>query len=66
VLISETPIAEGTDAELDTVLPASAPHLAAAERDELHAHYLGNITWEQACLATGLDPRSLPDSTDAL
>jgi hypothetical protein len=66
LLISETPVAEGTDEELDTVLPASAPRLAAAERDELHAHYLGNITWEQAWLATGLDPRSLPDSTDAL
>jgi hypothetical protein len=66
VLISETLEHDGTDSALQAVLPASAPHLAASERQELHAHYLGNITWRQACDATGLDIASLPNSTDEL
>jgi hypothetical protein len=66
LLISETLTPEGTDAALDRVLSSGAPHLAAAQRDELHAHYLGNITWPRACDATGLDPAVLPESTDDL
>jgi hypothetical protein len=66
LLMSETTVPDGSDAYLAAVLSASAPHLTSAERRELQAHYLGNVTWEQACHATGLDPASLPDSTDAL
>ena len=29
----------------------------------MSAHYLGNIMWQQAGQATGLDPTDLPDST---
>jgi hypothetical protein len=63
LLLSETPVAGSSDAELEAILPASAPHLDASERDELHRAYLGNMTWEQACLATGFDYRSLPKTT---
>jgi hypothetical protein len=66
LLISEELVAEGTDAALDAALPAAAPHLTVAERDELHARYLGNFTWEDACEATGLDYAALPHSTDEL
>ena len=63
LLISETPILEGTDAHMDADLPESAPHLDAAARAQLHAAYLGNLTWQLACDATGLDFSSLPTST---
>ena len=67
ILISETPLPAGSDAGLDAVLLDSAPHLDAARRAELHRAYLGNVTWTQACQATGLDfNASLPDSTDEL
>jgi hypothetical protein len=66
VLISETEIPEGTNAALHTSLPSAAPHLSDAERRELHAHYLGNITWRSACDATGLEFSLLPESTDNL
>ena len=66
MLISETPVPEGSDKALDALMPAGAPHLSRADRDELQAHYLGNITWREACDATGLDPAVLPESTDEL
>ncbi|MCW2984209.1 MAG: hypothetical protein JWR63_1779 [Conexibacter sp.] len=66
VLISETSDAGGTDAARDTCLTASAPHLDASEREELLAHYLGNITWQQACTATGIPFASLPETTAAI
>lgn len=66
LLLSETPVPEGTDEELEVMLGPGAPHLEAAARAELHAHYLGNLTWQQACTATGLDPSSLPETTDEL
>src|SRR4051812_14025626 len=47
--LSEQPVPEGTDAALESALPESAPHLAGNERDELRAHYLGNLTWRDAC-----------------
>ena len=63
LLMSETALEEGTDAGLDAVLADSTPHLDAAERNELHAAYLGNLTWERACDAVGIPPGSLPDTT---
>jgi hypothetical protein len=66
MLVSEKPVAEGTDAALESVLPAGAPHLVPEERHELHAHYLGNLTWREACQATGVDPDLLPKSTAEL
>jgi hypothetical protein len=46
------------------MIAASAPHLSAAERDELRAAYLGNLTWETACAAVDLPFASLPDATE--
>jgi hypothetical protein len=66
MLVSEEPVAEGTDAALQSVLPAGAPHLGPEEHDELHAHYLGNLTWREACQATGVDPGIFPKSTAEL
>ena len=63
LLVSEIPVPEGSDAGLDALLPASAPHLDPASRRDLHAHYLGNITWQQACEATGIVFESLPKTT---
>jgi hypothetical protein len=38
VLISESPVSEGTDAALDSALRQGAPHLDTDARNELHAH----------------------------
>jgi hypothetical protein len=66
LVISETLLPEATGEAVEAVLPESAPQLSAAERDELLAHYLGNITWADGCEATGVDPASLPDTTGDL
>jgi hypothetical protein len=67
VLISETPVVpEGTSEHLERILPDSAPHLNPSEREELHAAYLGNLTWAAACDAVGLPFESLPDTTAGL
>jgi hypothetical protein len=34
---------------------SSLPHFSAAEREELMNHYLGCVTWQAICEATGLD-----------
>lgn len=66
LLISEQPVEQGADAGLDVVLADSAPHLDGDGHRELAAAYLGNLTWAQACAATGLDPGSLPATTAEL
>ncbi|HWE33427.1 MAG TPA: hypothetical protein VG410_08085 [Solirubrobacteraceae bacterium] len=43
------------DDALDDRLETGAPHLSAAERDELRASYLGSLTFEQAAAVTHLD-----------
>ena len=48
VLISERPLAEGTDARLEQTLAEAAPHLTPEERAELASAYLGNLTWAAA------------------
>ena len=60
LLMSETPIAAGSDAGLDAVMDDSAPHLTPDERRELYAHYLGNVTWQRARDAVGIDLAALP------
>jgi hypothetical protein len=52
LLISEESLPEGSDEQLGRTLPEAAPHLTAAERDELRAAYLGNLTWAAARAAT--------------
>lgn len=64
LLISETHVIEATDSHLDATLPQGAPHLDVADRAQLHAAYLGNITWQLACDATGLEFGSLPRTTN--
>jgi hypothetical protein len=63
MILSEDPLPEGTDSGLSTLLPTSAPHLDNAGREQLRRHYLGNLTWQQACDATGLPFDSLPRTT---
>lgn len=62
LLLSEHPVAEGSDEHLAQALAKAAPHLSAAERDALHESFLGNITWEAACQAVGLPPNMLPET----
>lgn len=61
--LSERPLDDGTHEHLARVLPAGAPHLDPTGRQELHAAYLGNVTWSVACEATGLQFDSLPNTT---
>lgn len=54
ILISPRPLPEGSDEHLERGLADAAPHLDAQGRAELHAAYLGNLTWEAAEAAVGL------------
>jgi hypothetical protein len=57
-------ISEQTIATIsDTVIRESLPHLDPADRSARLQNYLGNITWREACRATGLDFSSLPETT---
>ena len=42
----------------------SLPHFSQDERKELSDHYLGNITWQQVCMATGISYSGLPDTVN--
>lgn len=53
ILISPRPLPEGSAEHLQRTLADAAPHLDAAERAELQAGYLGNLTWEAAEAAVG-------------
>lgn len=64
LLLSEQPLAEGSDEHLEETLTVSAPHLKPIECNELHAAYLGNLTWEAACRAIELPFASLPDTRE--
>lgn len=59
LLISDLPLAEGTDEAVARSLPEGAPHLDDEQRGELHQAYLGNLTWECACEAVGLATATL-------
>jgi hypothetical protein len=48
LLLSEEPLADGTPEHLERVLVTSTPHLDDAQRGELRAAYLGNLTWRAA------------------
>jgi hypothetical protein len=45
-----------------TKIESSLPHLSDFQRQELMGHFLGAITWRQACEATGVDHSSLPST----
>jgi hypothetical protein len=57
ILMSESPITVTPDR-----IAAGLPHLTLLERDELLKHYLGNITWKEACDVTGVCFEDLPDT----
>jgi hypothetical protein len=53
LVISEEPLAEASYQAVVEALPAGAPHLSPAQRDELVGGYLGNLTWAAARAAVG-------------
>lgn len=44
------------------VVERSLPHFTPEERADLMQHYLGCITWRDACQVTGISYESLPDT----
>lgn len=65
LLLSEHPIPQGTPEALGGSLATAAPHLSDLERNDLAAHYLGQLTWRQACDAIGVDFALLPETIAA-
>jgi len=39
------------------------PHMTVEERIDLITHYLGSVTWQKVCEATGINYNELPDRT---
>jgi hypothetical protein len=62
LVLSQRPLPEATDEELERMLPEAAPHLDQLERRELHDAYLGNVTWDDACDVVDVPRDSLPDA----
>jgi hypothetical protein len=48
-----------------SVLQDSLPHLKEQERGQLFRHFLGIITWREACEATGVNYGDLPATVSA-
>jgi hypothetical protein len=44
----------------DEVITQGFPHLQPVEREQLRNHWLGCLTWEEACQTTGIDFQTLP------
>lgn len=57
LLIVENPAPELTQEQIERGLP----HLSPADREALVQHFLGTVTWREACEATGVAYASLPD-----
>jgi hypothetical protein len=66
LLLSESEPADGTEERLERALPAGAPHLNPPDREDVRAAYLGSLTWETACEATGVPFESLSRPADPL
>ena len=63
LLISEDPVPESSPEEVALAIPASSPHLATVvAHARLDDHYLGAISWREACRATQVAFESLPAS----
>ncbi|MBV9819540.1 MAG: hypothetical protein JOZ07_14500 [Solirubrobacterales bacterium] len=56
LVLSRTPLPGADAATLARELPAGAPHLDELERRELADAYLGNLTWQAAAAAVGVEP----------
>jgi hypothetical protein len=59
LVLSARPLPDATDEHLAHALPEAAPHLDELEQRELHDAYLGNLTWDRAAAAVGIE---LPDT----
>lgn len=59
LLLSSEPVDGGGDDDLAQTLPGAAPELDDEERRRLRGAYLGNLTWDAACAAVGLEPSML-------
>ena len=53
---------DGKDPIKDTDFANSLPHYSTQEIAEIKTHYLGAVSWRQACDAVGLDYCDLPDT----
>jgi hypothetical protein len=61
LLIVETPQPELTSKQVENGLP----HLSPVDRAALTQHYLGTVTWREACEATGVEYASLPNLVES-
>lgn len=66
LVISETELTEAGSAQVAASLDRGAPHCSEHDKAELQAAYMGNITWQSACRAVGLNPEELPDTVAAM
>ena len=55
LVLSDEPLADADGEQLARVVADAAPQLNAAGREELLAAYLGNLTWDRAAAAVGLE-----------
>lgn len=55
LVLSEAPLRDASSAALAEALPVAAPHLSNGDRARLQDAYLGNMTWEEAARAVGLE-----------
>lgn len=53
---------DGKDPVKDAHFTDSLPHYSQPEINELKKHYLGAVSWEQACKAVGIGLNDLPDT----
>ncbi len=58
LVIAEEPLSEPDP----SIVERSLPHLDPAARSTLFRHYLGTISWREACLAVELDCADMPNS----
>lgn len=58
LFIAEEPLSEPDP----SIVERSLPHLDPAARSTLFRHYLGTISWREACLAVELDCAAMPNS----
>jgi hypothetical protein len=65
LVLSQRALPDTGDEHVERTLAQATPHLDDAERAELHAAYLGNLTWEAACAAVDLAPEALAEDAGA-
>jgi len=53
---------DGYDPISDHDFSIGLPHYTSEQIVEIKKHYLGAVSWQQACDAVGMDPDRLPDT----